>query len=287
MGGNPPLGYDICDRKLVINQEEAKLIRHIFSRFLILRSTTNLARELNRQGHRTKRFTRKERGKEFGGNKFCIQGMRKILVNPLYLVCIRHKDQVYQGQHEGIISKEIWDRAQKIFQTNSAARGMESRTKSPALLKGILKCQPCNAAITPSYTTKKNQQRYHYYVCSHHLRGVGCPRPATYMPSHEVDEFIEKHVCTLLKAPQVSAATWLALEKKGITQEKAFEELQDIGHVWDQLHPLERNKIVQILVDVVWVRHDGLKVHFHEHGLATLLCDEPIQTLNRKQDIFR
>ena len=60
-----------------------------------------------------------------------------------------------------------------------------------------------------------------------------------------------------------------------------------LGHVWDQLHPLERNKIVQILVDVVWVRHDGLEVHFHEHGLATLLCDEPIQTLNRKQDIFR
>ena len=113
-------------------------------------------------------------------------------------------------------------------------------------LKGILKCQPCNAAITPSYTTKKNQQRYHYYVCSHHLRGVGCPRPATYMPSHEVDEFIAKHVRTLLKAPQVSAATWLALEKKGISQEKAFEALQDIGHVWDQLHPLERNKIVQI-----------------------------------------
>lgn len=93
---------------------------------------------------------------------------------------------------------------------------------------------------------------------------LGCPRPPTYMPSHAVDEFIAKHIRTLLKAPQVSAATWLALEKKEITQEKAFEALQDIGHVWDQLHPVERNKIVQILVDVVWVRHDGLEVHFKQ-----------------------
>lgn len=59
MGGTLPLGYDIIDLKLVINEEETKLVRHIFNRFLILESVTNVTRELNQGGYHTKRFTGK------------------------------------------------------------------------------------------------------------------------------------------------------------------------------------------------------------------------------------
>ncbi|WP_322497296.1 recombinase family protein [Candidatus Cyrtobacter comes] len=97
MGGNPPLGYDICDRNLVINPEEAKLIRHIFNRFLILRSITNLARKLNQQGHRTKRIISKT-GKEYGAQLFTKANLlRRTLINPVYKGFVTHKNAIYEG----------------------------------------------------------------------------------------------------------------------------------------------------------------------------------------------
>lgn len=128
MGGNPPLGYDICDRKLVINQEEAKLIRHIFSSFLILRSTTNLARELNQQGHRTKRIISKT-GKEYGAQLFTKANLRRTLINPVYKGFVAHKDAVYEGEHEGILDPEFFDEVQRVFEKCPHIRGRESAAK--------------------------------------------------------------------------------------------------------------------------------------------------------------
>lgn len=54
MGGLPPIGYDNVDKKLVINTEEAKTVRHIMNRYLALRSVGALKDELNRDGYRTK-----------------------------------------------------------------------------------------------------------------------------------------------------------------------------------------------------------------------------------------
>ena len=55
MGGNPPLGYDVKDRKLVINKEDAKLIKLIFEKFLKTESYFEIAHALNKTGIKTKR----------------------------------------------------------------------------------------------------------------------------------------------------------------------------------------------------------------------------------------
>ena len=55
MGGNVPLGYEVKDRKLVVNDTDAAVVRSVFERFIKIGSATVLARDLRREGVRTKR----------------------------------------------------------------------------------------------------------------------------------------------------------------------------------------------------------------------------------------
>ncbi len=66
LGGHPPLGYDIRDRKLVVNTAEADLVRHIFQRYTALKSVTLLTQELAETGIRSKVRT-DEHGTTRGG----------------------------------------------------------------------------------------------------------------------------------------------------------------------------------------------------------------------------
>ena len=66
MGGRPPLGYDVKDQKLVVNEAEAETVRHIFRRYLDLRSVKLLQAELERSGIRSKAHISRE-GKPYGG----------------------------------------------------------------------------------------------------------------------------------------------------------------------------------------------------------------------------
>ncbi|WCR53879.1 MAG: DNA-invertase hin [Wolbachia endosymbiont of Ctenocephalides orientis wCori] len=165
MGGSPPLGYDIQEKKLIINIEEAKVIEHMFERFIALKSLTALARELNSHGYRTKRFQAKS-GRMHGGEEFKKATLRRMITNPIYTGKIRHHDKHYKGQHEGIIGEEKWNAVQELIES----RPLRIARYQDALLKSVIRCQICNVSMTPTHTKKKNK-RYRYYVCSNHLRG--------------------------------------------------------------------------------------------------------------------
>ncbi|MDD5033619.1 MAG: recombinase family protein [Methylococcaceae bacterium] len=98
MGGTPPLGYDVSHRQLVINEAEAKIVRGIWRRFVELKSTTALARELNQRGITTKAWTTAD-GKFRLGRPITKQNLYKILRNPLYIGVIRHKGKDHPGEH--------------------------------------------------------------------------------------------------------------------------------------------------------------------------------------------
>jgi DNA invertase Pin-like site-specific DNA recombinase len=107
MGGHPPLGYDVRDRKLVVNPAEAELVRLIFRRFLDLGSALLLIRELNAEGHRTKSWTT-QAGTFRKGRPFDKGTLYKILRNRTYLGEAVHKGQSYHGEHEPIIDRATW-----------------------------------------------------------------------------------------------------------------------------------------------------------------------------------
>ena len=122
MGGIPPLGYDVRDRKLVVNPAEAELVRLIFRRFLDLGSALLLIRELNAQGHRTKSWTT-QAGTFREGRPFDKGTLYKILRNRAYLGEAVHKGKSYPGEHEPIVDRATWDRVHEVLAIEREAPG--------------------------------------------------------------------------------------------------------------------------------------------------------------------
>lgn len=107
MGGSPPLGYDIHFRQLIPNRAEATTVRHIFESYLHHNNVIRMKQELDREKIFSKVLTYKD-GRTFGGKPFSRGALYALLSNPIYIGQIRHKDKVYEGQHEGIIPVELW-----------------------------------------------------------------------------------------------------------------------------------------------------------------------------------
>ena len=121
MGGNPPLGYDIRDRKLVVNVVEAGTVRHIFRRYVALRSVRLLAEDLADGGITSKQWLSTS-GRQWGGQRLARGALYLMLQNRIYLGEIVHKDRRYPGQHAPIVDQTLWDQVQEYLATNAVDR---------------------------------------------------------------------------------------------------------------------------------------------------------------------
>ena len=110
MGGPVPAGYRVEDRELIIVPEDAELIRMIFDTYLEVKSVRRLKRILEEQDIKTPVWV-SNTGREHGGRPFSRGHLYKILKNPIYVGKIPHKNKAYDGQHDGIITQDVYDRA--------------------------------------------------------------------------------------------------------------------------------------------------------------------------------
>jgi site-specific DNA recombinase len=168
MGGCPSMGYDVCDRRLVINQAEAVTVRQIYQRYLKTGSVPKLKTELDRDGIVSKiRVSRK--GNRSGGRSFSRGALYELLSNPVYVGEIRHKRERHPGQHEAILERGLWEKVQRRL-LDRAARTSESRTKaSPSPLAGKV----FDETGEPLYAqgAVRRGQRYRYNVSRALVRG--------------------------------------------------------------------------------------------------------------------
>lgn len=263
MGGNVPLGYDVKDKKLVINEDEAKIIRMIFDRFPTVGSATILAKRLAEEDVRTKKGRLIDKGY-----------MYKLLNNETYLGKAVHKGTAYPGVHEAIITQEQWDKVRTILKRNPQRRAGNSRRQVPALLKGII-FGADGRAMTPTHTKKKNNRLYRYYVASRLLKGENPPGIVRSVPAGEIEAAVIDHVRGLLRAPEIIVATWREAHKldETISETEVREALQDMDPIWDELFPYEQARVLQLLVERVEVHPSGLEVKFRMDGLETLVAE--------------
>src|ERR1700719_5067561 len=115
MGGVVPLGYEVCDRRIVIDEREAETVRYIFRRYLELGYVRLLKEDLDRRGVVSKRRTSKT-GIESGGHSFSRGALYALLSNPLYVGEIRHKNLRHPGQHQAIVDRAEWEGTQQQLQ---------------------------------------------------------------------------------------------------------------------------------------------------------------------------
>lgn len=160
VGGVVPLGYEVCEQKLIVNNGEAETVRLIFSRYLELGSLPALQRELRERGVVTRERTMSS-GRSIGGRFLTNRPLNYLLRNRVYLGEINHRDQSYPGEHEPIVDADLFNAVQtKLDGNRRGAR--ELRQGSNALLLGKLFDDRGNP-MTPSYAIKKGV-RYRYYI---------------------------------------------------------------------------------------------------------------------------
>lgn len=263
MGGFVPMGYDVKDRKLVVNEAEAATVRMIFERFAALGSASTLARALQAEDIRNKRGKRIDKGFIY-----------KLFGSRVYLGEAVHKGTSYPGEHDAIISQDLWDRVHAILKQSPRDRRAKNRNSSEALLKGLI-FTDTGTAMTPTYT-RKGERLYHYYTSMDLIRnretnGAGPMRLAAAM----VDGAVIAEMRRIIGSPEIAARVIEAQRREdGANDERAIvAALQRFNDLWDALYPAEQARIVRLLVDRVTVGPAGMAVDLRNNGITTLVRD--------------
>ena len=271
MGGNPPLGYDVRDRRLVVNESEAAIVRMIFERFLAIGSATMLIRTLAAEGVTTKRGRPIDKGYLY-----------RLLNNQAYVGMAVHKGVAYPGEHEAIIGRELWDRVRTIIADSPRLRANRTRAQTPALLKGLI-FGADGAAMSPTHTRKRDRL-YRYYVSQSVLKRGPDACPIGRVPAAEIEAAVIDQMRGLLRAPEIVVATWRAARSEidGITESDVRAALEEFDAVWDELFPAEQSRIVQLLVERVDVKPDGIDIRLRTAGLGSLVADLRANATDRR-----
>jgi len=273
MGGSPPLGYDVRDRKLVVNEREAVLVRHIFERFARLGSATMLVAELKSQGHRTKTWvTQKGRLRE--GKPIDKGFLYKLLRNRVYLGEAVHKGESFPGEHDAIIDRALWDKVHAILAENPKSRANRTRAATPMPLKGLIRCGHCGSAMTPSHTRRKGKL-YRYYLCLKASKNGHRTCPVRSIAAGEAEAAVIGNLRALVRSPELIVRTWRSLKAKGeeISEREVREALGRFDDIWDQLFPAEQARLLRLMVEKVVLMPDGLDIYFRGDGLDTVVED--------------
>ncbi|WPM81640.1 recombinase family protein [Brucella pseudintermedia] len=260
MGGYVPLGYDVRDRKLVINEEEAKTVRMIFERFVAIGSATKLAKVLAAEGVVNKRGKLIDKGFIY-----------KLINNRIYIGEAVHKGTSYPGEHEAIIDRELWDTVHNILQTSPRLRAASSRNQTPAMLKGLI-FTDTGTAMTPT-ATKKGSKLYRYYTSMDLIRNrpTDAAGPQR-LPAAMVEDAVVGEIRRMIATPEVRVRALAALKSDmpDIDDKAVIATLGDFDTLWASLFPAEQARIVQLLVARITVGAAGLAVDLRHDGIKSL-----------------
>ena len=164
MGGRVPFGYRNEDKKLIINDIEAETVRLMFDLYQEHQSIKLVKDQLDRSKCVSRLRTNKA-GIHTGGASFSRGNIASILSNPIYMGDIKHKDKIYKGNHQAIVSKQKWQETQAIRSGNTIKRQHSKNHPSPALLNGLIFDKHQKPLIC--HHASKKGKRYYYYVSKH------------------------------------------------------------------------------------------------------------------------
>jgi DNA invertase Pin-like site-specific DNA recombinase len=264
MGGKVPLGYDVVNRKLVINDPEAARVRRVFELFAETGSGVEAVRRLREEAVTAKSGRALDKGDVY-----------KLLHNRTYVGEAAHKGQVYPGEHQGIVSRDLWDRVHTVLQVSPRVRANQNRAHAPALLKGLI-FGVDGRALSPTHC-RKGGRLYRYYVAQRVLKAdaAGDSSIVRRVSAAEIEAAVVDQVRALLRQPEIVVGTWLAARTNvlGLTEGETHDALQRLDPVWEQLFPAEQARIVRSLVERVVVGPAGADIRLRLDGLGGLARD--------------
>ncbi len=351
-GGVPILGYNIdrAAKKLVVNREEAKLVRYAFQRYQQLGSAKQLTKELNEQGYKTKSRVSKK-GREHKGKKWNTGQTYRLLGNCTYVGEVSHKGTTYPGEHEAIIDRQTWDQTQAILKENTCDKTGVARKKMVSPLGGVIRCGHCDCAMGITYT-RKGERLYTYYICEKDQKRAVSTCELKRIPAGDIEKIVVEQLSGVFRSPSLVSKTYLAArdfehqeierlqdQKKiidkdianvrqqalelmrpensatntdgklttinrqsvnlakqltninnslqnlcgeTITEQGVATTLQTMDIFWENLFPLEQNRLIRLLVERVDIKTTGLDLRLKTSGMTNLITEVAGMTCNVK-----
>jgi site-specific DNA recombinase len=254
VGGSVPMGYDVVNKKLEINPEDAKVIRDIFQRYVEIQSPKLIALELNEKGIKTRQ-----------GKIWDMPHINRVLSNHTYVGEVKYQGEICEGEQEAIISRELWDRVKEIQKTLNPQTERTRRQDAIAPLKGVLRCGHCGGAMIPIYTDKGNI-RYRYYQCGKDIKRAVSECPVRQIPATDIEEVIKKQLKKMLT--DFSLVVRFA-EQSGMTPAEVIECFNEA--FWNEITPGEYNRLIVLLVEQAVVWEDKLEIELKTSGIKSLV----------------
>ena len=272
MGGTVPLGYNVLDRKLVVNEGEAETVRHIFGTYADLGSVHALKQHLDRAGIVSKR--RLDRfGRHKGGLPIGRGALYLMLQNQLYRGEVVHKDKCFAGEHPAIVDAELWDRVQAQRQENRVHRKRGGTAATPSLLVGLL-YDEAGERLTPTHANKKGT-RYSYYVSRSLIvsgrgsRSTADKRPGWRLPASDVELLVEDRLLGFLNdegAVFAAAGTGSIDDRRRIVQ-----DARNLAGRWSRLDGDDKRNMLQRLIQRITIRHGVVEIGLRPASITALL----------------
>jgi site-specific DNA recombinase len=271
MGGWAPLGYDVKSRKLLINEQEAELVRSIFTRFVRGKSASRLIAALAEEGTRNKQGKLIDKGYLY-----------RVLNNRVYLGEAVHKGTAHAGEHDAIVDRDLWGKVHEVLKESPRKRAAHGRARTPALLKGLI-FGPTGVAMTPTHTRRRGRL-YRYYISTSVIKTGPDACPIRRIPAAEIEAAVIGQIRAMVQTPEIIVATWRRAKQTidGLTERQVGEELGSFEGLWSELFPAEQARIIQLLVERVDVCETGADITLRTEGLASLVHDLRVSTESRQ-----
>jgi DNA invertase Pin-like site-specific DNA recombinase len=283
MGGLPPLGYDVQNRKLVVNDKEALTVLHIFQRYVQLRSVRALQAELDAAGVRSKR-RRLADGTDYGGQKLSRGALYLMLQNRIYRGEITHKGNAYPGEHRPIVEEALWDEVQAVLTENRVNRAAGSDAKHPSLLAGMA-FDENDERLTPSHAVKKGT-RYRYYVSTSLITGRAKNRSSgRRIPAANLETLVITRLRTFLVDQGAILDAIHDKHVKGAEQNRLIGRGRQIAEELATMAPDQTRAMLMTLLSRVDVRSDRVEINIRRGRLVELLGAQSIDPTTQRKGL--
>jgi site-specific DNA recombinase len=281
MGGNVPLGYNVKDRKLIVDPAEAETVRHIYRRYLDLGSVFDLQDELRESGVISK-LRVDHHGRSAGGKPLARGALYLMLQNPVYRGKIAHKGASYPGEHEAIVTESLWDAVQRTLAENRVERMTGARAGRPSLLAGLI-YDEAGERMTPSHANKKGT-RYRYYVSQSLIRGTRTSAPhGRRIPAGDLESIVEGRLQSFL-ASEAALYNAVEIEVGGLAERTdLIARAADLGRRLPNLEAAEKRAILATVIERVDLTSETVEIAILPRRLPMILrgpsdsCDLPLR----------
>jgi site-specific DNA recombinase len=271
IGSVPPLGYVLQRQRLVIKEDEARLVRTIFERFVALQSVSLLAQELTEQGVTTKAWTTRADTVR-GGKPIDKVYIYKLLNNRILLGQLQVDGDWHPAAHEPIVSQALWDQAQALLNMRRRPRKRAASAEQDFLLRGRVFGED-GRAYSPWTSSVRGNRIYKYYVPQKDIALGGGASGLPRLQAFALEQQVMDHVYDHLKNPALvldQLPDWMTQHPE-YSEAHFSEALTRIAEVWPVMFPFFKKQMVLRVLDRVTAHRDGITVRLHVDGFVELI----------------